>query len=238
MATDMNPLYDKKYACPACDHTFQTKKVRSSSQAMVKRDTDFCTYYKHQQFNPILYTVNVCPGCGYSFTDQFGQLLRPFVKKSIQEKLSSKWTSKDYGELRSIPEAIVTYKLAIYAAELKGELHSVKAGLYLRLAWLYRFQGNQEEQQRFLQMAVSEYEQSYIHSDYIKSDKEMSEVRMLYLIGELMRRVGKYDQSIKYFSKVIEQRKTTIETGIVSLAHDQWALARQEYREKKQEQIS
>lgn len=236
MASHINPLFDKKYTCPYCENQFQTKKVRSSAQAFVNRDADFCTYYRHQQFNPILYTVNVCPNCGFSFTDQFSPGMLPVVKKSVQDKLASKWTSKDYGELRSIPEAIVTYKLAIFSAELKFEAHSVKAGLYLRLAWLNRFQEKTPEEKRFLQLAVSEYEQSYVHSDYIKADKEMSEIRLLYLIGELMRRIEKYDQSIKYFGKVIELRNRTIETGIVSLAYDQWSLARQEFKEK-QEQI-
>jgi uncharacterized protein len=113
-------------------------------------------------------------------------------------------------------------------------VHSVKAGLYLRLAWLYRFEGDADEQ-RFLQRAVDEYEQSYIHSDYAQGDKDMSEVRVLYLIGELMRRVGQYDKAIRYFSKVLEFRNRTIETGILQMAQDQWAQAREEYKQQQQQ---
>jgi uncharacterized protein (DUF2225 family) len=230
-------LYDKTCTCRHCQHTFTTKRVRGGHQVMVHRDTDFCTYYKEQSYNPILYTVNVCPACGFAFTDQFAEKLLPPVKRLVSEEIASKWTPKDFGYVRSISDAMVCYKLAIYAAELTGEAHSVKAGLYLRLAWLYRFRNNGSEERRFLNMAVREYEQSYVHSDYVKGDKEMSEVRILYLIGELMRRVERFDQAVAYFSKVLEFRDRTIETGILQMARDQWSLAREEYKQKKQEMI-
>jgi uncharacterized protein (DUF2225 family) len=227
-------LFDKKCTCLNCGSTFTSKRVRSGSQPFVKRDADFCTYFKNQRLNPVLYTVYVCPSCGFAFTDQFEKCIPPLVKKQIQEKLVSKWTPKNYGTIRSIQEAIVTYKLAIYSACLTDEAHSVKAGLYLRLAWLYRFEENEQEERRFLNMAVDEYERSYVHSDYVKADKEMSEVRILYLIGELMRRVERYDQAILYFSKAIEWKDRTIETGIITMARDQWSLAREEYKKKQQ----
>jgi uncharacterized protein (DUF2225 family) len=235
MAVDSDCLYDKNCACLHCGTTFTSKRVRSGSQPFVKRDTDFCTYFKNQRLNPILYTVYVCPACGFAFTDQFDPVMPPLVKKQIREKLASKWTSKNYGIIRTMEEAMATYKLAIYSAGLKGEAHSVKAGLYLRLAWLHRFKGNAAEERRFLNVAVEEYERSYIHSDYIKADKEMSEARILYLIGELMRRVERYDQAIRYFAKVAELKDRTIETGIINMARDQWSLAREEYRLKQQQ---
>jgi tetratricopeptide (TPR) repeat protein len=102
---------------------------------------------------------------------------------------------------------------------------------------LYRFTGNAAEERRFLNLAVEEYERSYIHSDFIKADKEMSEARILYLIGELMRRVERYDQAIRYFSKAVALKDRTIETGIIRMAHDQWSLAREEYRQKQQQII-
>lgn len=50
----------------------------------------------------------------------------------------------------------------------------------------------------------------------------MSEVRLLYLIGELYRRLGKEKQAIIYFSRVIARKKETIEKGIVNMAYDRW----------------
>ncbi|MFY0543695.1 DUF2225 domain-containing protein [Brevibacillus sp. H7] len=237
MMERLSALYDKTCTCRHCHHSFTTKRVRGGSQAIIQRDADFCTYYKEQSLNPILYTVNVCPACGFAFTDQFTQQLLPPVKRLVQEQISSKWTPKEFGYVRSISEAVVCYKLAIYAAELTGEAHSVKAGLSLRLAWLFRFQNDKQQEKRFLHMAVHEYEQSYVFSDYDKGDKEMSEVRILYLIGELMRRVERYDEAVNYFSKALELGRQSIETGILSMARDQWSLAREEYKQKNQEKI-
>ncbi|NTU20517.1 DUF2225 domain-containing protein [Brevibacillus sp. HB1.2] len=236
MIDNVSALYDKTINCRHCKASFSTKRIRSGTLTMVNRDSDFYTTFKEQSLNPIIYTVNVCPECGFAFTDQFRDKLAPWQKQIVDEQISSKWKPKDFGKVRHIPESIVSYKLAIYAAELTDQPHSVKAGLYLRLAWLYRFQTNVSEEMRFIDMAVEEYEQSYIHSDYTRGDKEMTEVRLLYLIGELYRRLEKFDLAIKYFGKALAFRNHTIESGIIRMAQDQWQLAREEYKEKKSEQ--
>jgi len=234
MATEA--FYDKQCTCPHCECNFQTKKIRRGSQSFVKRDADFCTYFKDPLNNPILYTVNVCPTCGFAYSDGFQPKLFPAAKKLIKENITSKWTAKDFGNTRSFLESIVSYKLAIYTSILINEAHSVTAGLYLRLAWLYRFQNNWEEEKRFLFLAVEEYEQSYIHSDYTVGDKEMSEVKILYLIGELYRRVEMYDKSVQYFSRAVALKDETIEKGIIQFARDQWSLAREENARKRAEE--
>lgn len=233
MIEKVSALYDKSCTCRYCQAPFSTKRVRSGSLTMVQRDTDFYTRFKEHSLNPILYTVNVCPVCGFAFTDQFKEKLTTWEKQAVGEQIAAKWTPKNFGLIRQIPEAIVSYKLGIYAAEMTDQPHSVKAGLYLRLAWLYRSQENHEQEQRFLTMAVDEYEQSYVHSDYARADKEMSEVRLLYLIGELYRRLEQYDLAIKYFGKALAFRNTTLESGIIKMAQDQWQIAREEYKEKQ-----
>lgn len=227
-------LYEKTCLCLHCQTAFSTKRVRSGTLSMERRDSDFCTWFKEQALNPILYAVSVCPACGFAFTDVFTKKLTPWQTKAVAEQIVAKWTPKDFGSTRQMTEAIASYKLAIYAAELTDQPHSVKAGLYMRLAWLYRFQGNQQEEIRFIGLAVKEYEQSYIHSDYAQGDKEMSEVRLLYLIGELYRRLEAYDLAIRYFGKALEFRNRTIENGILRMAQDQWQLAREQHKEKIQ----
>jgi len=232
MIDNISALYDKSVACRCCETPFTTKRIRSGSLTMVQRDTDFCTYFKERSLNPIFYTVNVCPQCGFAFTDQFAEKLTLEQAKTIQKEITSKWTPKNFGSVRTMAEAIASYKLAIFAAELTEQPHSVKAGLCMRLAWLYRFAQNEKEELRFMRLAVEEYEQSYIHSDYKQGDKEMSEVRLLYLIGELHRRTGSYEQAIRYFGKALEFRDRTIEKGILRMAQDQWHLAHEEHKKK------
>ncbi|UFJ43324.1 DUF2225 domain-containing protein [Brevibacillus humidisoli] len=231
----MDLLYDKTVTCLYCDHTFPTKKVRQGMQAAISRDTDFCTYYKEQQCNPILYTVSVCPQCGFSFTEHFSTTLTPQARELVKQQIAAKWQKKQFGSLRSIKTATAAYKLALHAAVLTDQPHSIKAGLCLRLSWLYRFLQDEAEEQRFIQFAAEEYERSYEHSDYVVGDKEMSEVRMLYLIGELKRRIGSLDDAVRYFSKVVQMKGETIETGIVHMAQEQWSLARQAHSEQRKQ---
>lgn len=230
MIDNRNALYDKTIICRHCETPFSSKRIRSGSLSIVQRDSDFCTHFKEQSLNPILYSVSVCPQCGFAFTDQFHEKLTLPQAQAVQKQITAKWTPKDFSSIRQPIEAIVSYKLGIFSAELTDQPHSVKAGLSIRLAWLYRFENNREEELRFLRMAVEEYEKSYIHSDYKRGDKEMSEVRLLYLIGELHRRLGQFDQAIRYFGKALEFRNQTIESGIIRMAQDQWQLAREEYK--------
>jgi hypothetical protein len=44
--------------------------------------------------------------------------------------------------------------------------NAVSAGLSLRLAWLYRAGKNEEQEKRFLGIALNAYEESFIHSDF------------------------------------------------------------------------
>ena len=64
---------------------------------------------------------------------------------------------------------------------------------------------NSEQEQRFINLALSEYQETYSIQDY--QGTPVSEIRVLYLIGELYVRTGNIKESSKYFSKVIEQQK-------------------------------
>lgn len=90
----------------------------------------------------------------------------------------------------------------------------------MRLAWLYRTYKVPEQEKRFMRLALQEYMASYSNDDFLGT--HMSEVRILYLIGELHRRLGETKQAILYFSKVIAKKKETIETGIIAMAHERW----------------
>ncbi|AMA72017.1 MULTISPECIES: DUF2225 domain-containing protein [Aneurinibacillus] len=223
-------LYDKKFSCAHCGHNFTSKKTRLRRSHPYKRDPDFCEYYEEQSENPILYHVVVCPRCGYSFNDQFRKKVPQQIAQLIEEKITANWTQKDYTGIRTIPEAIVTYKLAIFTANVCKEPHCVIAGLCLRLAWLYRYLKHTENERRFLKLALSEYEASYERGDYVSTS--LSEIRLTYLIGELHRQLDNYAKALYYFSKVVEHPLRANEPQTVRMARDQW----QNMREKMKQQ--
>lgn len=225
------PLYDKNETCPLCQAAFTTKKIRSRFIKLDHTDTDFCPYYKDEEISPLLYFVKVCPSCGYSYSDQYAVYFLEGTKEAIQQLVSSKWVRHDFGGERLIPQAIQTFKLAFYCATLKKEKSIIIANLLLRLTWLYRKIGNVKEEQRFMELTLEHLNNAYLEANYRNTD--MTEIRVLYLIGELNRRLGRYDQAIGYFSKVVEMQNSTPEKKVVDMARDQWYATRDAM--KKQE---
>ncbi|UYZ21394.1 DUF2225 domain-containing protein [Mesobacillus jeotgali] len=225
--TQIEPLYDKKYTCAMCENSFTTKKVRSRFVKVLNFDTDFAPLYADGYENPNFYYINVCPDCGYSFTDDFSGYFPPGAKQVIQDKICNQWVPHDYGAERTIQDALNTFKLAAYSSMLKKEKHIVTAGLYIRIAWLYRSTENLDQELRFSKLALKEYTESYSTGDY--KGTQVSELRLMYLIGELSRRLGQTQDAVRFFSKVIEKQRQSVEPQIIQLAKDRW----QEMREDK-----
>ncbi|RSK28429.1 DUF2225 domain-containing protein [Bacillus sp. HMF5848] len=223
----LEPLYDKDIQCLACENTYQTKRIRSRFIRAYKHDTDFCSYYEPDHLNPLFYYVSVCPTCGFSQSDEFDAYFPPGALEIIKKEISSNWNVQyQYGQQRSIHEAINTYKLAILAASLKQEKHLTKAGLYMRLAWIYRTLDQKEDELKFLKISVLEYVNAYSKENVEKSD--MSEIRVVYLIGEIYRRLQDYKQATQYFSMAIAMKDETHEKRIVELARERWYDIRQD----------
>ena len=218
--TIIEPLYDKKLECPICNNKFVSKRIRTRFVKLESTDTDFCPTYADPENNPIFYQINVCPSCGYSFSEDFSEFFPHGTKDTIKEKVCSKWNPHSFSEKRPIEDAIKTYKLAIYCATLKKEKHIILAGLYLKLAWLYRYLGNDLQEQRFMNIALQEYFNSYKTQDY--QGTQVSEIRLLYLLAELSIRTGKIKDSSVYFSRIIEQQKKTDESKLVEMAKVRW----------------
>ena len=223
----LQPLYDKNVACLYCKRAFTTKKLRSRFAKVVRYDTDFCPVYKEGTVNALHYYISVCPHCGFSFSEDFSRYFPPSTMESIEDKICSRWQPHHFSDTRNKEEAIDTYKLASYCGLLKKEKHIILAGLYLRIAWLYRSTSKPTQEKRFLKMALSEYEASYSTGDF--SGSQVSEARVLYLAGDIAKRLGERKAAIKFFSMVLEKQKDIRETSLVQMARDRW----QEIKEEK-----
>jgi uncharacterized protein (DUF2225 family) len=221
-------LFDKNITCMACRHPYKTKKVRSRFIRVLRSDSDFCSYYEDEENSPLLYYVSVCPKCGFSLSDEFSTYFPPNSLEAIQKSITDQWVEKNYGLKRSLKGAIEAYKLAIYCATLKKERNIILAGLYMRLVWIYRKANNQEQEQRFIKLAISEYVQSYSNDDF--KTTEMSEIKLLYVIGELYKRLGDDKQAMVYLSKVIHRKEGSLEKRMIEMAKDSWAEIRENLR--------
>lgn len=217
---ELQPAFDRNVECIFCKYKFTTKKLRAKFIKVTEYDTDFRPLYDSDHANPLFYNIFVCPDCGFSFSEDFTKSFASGTKKQIEEKVSSKWTKHDYGGERTIDEAINTYKLAGYCAMLKKEKHITIAGIYMRLAWLYRQKKEVEQEIRFLKLARKEYLDSYSTEDF--KGTQVTEIRLLYLAGELSVRIDDIAAATKYFSMVIEKQKQAVETKLVEMARERW----------------
>jgi uncharacterized protein len=222
---EVSPFYEKKVECLHCKSTFPTLKVRTKNVRVAKSDTDFQPLYEENQVNALYYNVFVCEHCGFSFTEDFSKYFAPGVAEEIYNQISSKWIPHDFKGERTVFQAIQAYKLAFLCATIKKEKFIITAGLLLRLAWMYRSLNNDGQEKRFITMARDHYMESYSTDDYRST--QMSDVRVMYMIAELSRRLEDYQNATRFFSRVIESQRSGGEPKLVEMAKEQWELVRE-----------
>lgn len=217
-------FYSKEYSCLICSNVFQSLKPKTSRLKVLRRDADFCVTY--EGLNPLLYHVLVCPNCGFSATESHMSSLRPGQQKEIREHVTSRWSHRDYGGLRTADEAIICYKLALIAAE-KVQFSSFElAILSLNLAWIYRGEGNKEQEIRFLNVSKVQLMNAYAEEDYGVSG-QMTEGKVCYLIGELSRRTNDKKNAAVYMEMALGQADVLSDKTLLEQARDQWMLIKE-----------
>lgn len=227
-------LYQKEVSCAVCDTEFKTSKVRVSKCRVEKRDEDFCTYYEGE--NPIFYDVWVCPLCGYSAVENSFHELNEWQKDRVKKYISAKWGKKSYGNERGIKEALECYKLALYCGQVIDIKDSIMASVCLRLSWLYRMQGDTAAERGFLEHSIGFYTEAYKKEPFPIG--KMNEPTLMYLIGELYRRIDKYSEAVKWFNRVVKHPLRHEKPAIEKMARDQWHLASQQRKENGEYNIS
>lgn len=223
---EVSPFYEKKIDCIYCKKTFPTLKIRTKAIKVEHTDTDFCPTYAESAVNALYYNAFVCEHCGFSFTEDFTKYFAPGVRETIQEEITNKWISRNFGAERTIFQALEAYKLAYICGVYKKEKSVTVAGLALRIAWLYRSLKNEGQEQRFMKMARDQYLTSFSTEDYAST--QMSGVRVMYMIAELSRRINDLDTSTRFFSKVIESQRTGGEAKLVDMAKEQWQIVKKD----------
>ncbi|MBV1818100.1 DUF2225 domain-containing protein [Anaerosalibacter bizertensis] len=216
-------LYDKKVQCPVCNQEFITNKVRTSKLRLIKRDSDFLTYYEGE--NPIKYNVFVCQHCGYASMEDKFHNINSKEKKIILDKVSSKWNKRSFSGRRSIEKSIEAYKLSLYCGQLLNFEKYNLANICLRTAWLYRIKKDSNEEKRFLHFTLDLYREAY-YNEYL-TDSTMDELTLTYLIGEISRRLGKKEEALNWFNNVLRNPEIKDNRVIERMTREQWQLAKE-----------
>lgn len=221
--TVADELYDKNIECPVCNSKFATKMVRTSKLRLIKQDGDFMPYYEGE--NPIKYKVFVCPECGYAATEERYKSILPWQIERIKSEITPKWNKRNYGNIRTVDEAIETCKLALYEGQVLDYKKVYLGSIALNIAWLFRLKEDKEQENRFLENARKLYELAYYKEDLINTN--MNPLKLSYLIGELYRRLGNKNVAIKWFNSVLTNPQSNSDLTIKKMATKQWRLARE-----------
>lgn len=223
---EVTPFYDKKMVCLNCKESFTTTKVRSRFARVVSTDSDFKPNYADSDVNPMFYNIAVCPSCGFSFTDDFAPYFAPGTKEQIASVITAGWQPHSLGGERSLEEAISTYKLGYLTAIVKKKNHSPLLGSRREPRGSTGSWKIERKNNAFLTLARNLYEEAYSVADHVGT--QMSEPRVLYMVGELSCRIGDREKAVQYFSKIIETQKTSTEPQLIELAKERWQEIRQE----------
>ena len=218
----LEELYEKKVICKVCNEEFVTSKVRISKLRLVKKDSDFLAHYEGE--NPVKYGVFVCPHCGYAAMESKFNNISFRGKETILKEIASRWNKREFSGKRSNEEAIEAYKLALYCGELLNYKKLDMANICLRIGWLYRIVGSQEEK-KFLNLALGLYKEAYLNESL--NGSSMDEITLGYLIGELSRRLDNKEEALKWFNTVLSNPKTKNNAALEGMVREQWMNIRE-----------
>ncbi len=216
-----DPLYQVEKTCPICEKKFKATKTRGQAIS-VRTDTDFCTHF--QDLNPYYYAIWVCSNCGYAAHEERFFTLVESSRNKLKQFLSGKQVNLDFGGPRNWDQAVTSHKLAIYYANLVSLPASHVASLEMRLAWLYREKEMETEELEMLGRAVEDYKAAFMREQTPIGN--LTEVTLTYLIGEVLRRVGQYDEALTYLSRVVGNPLAKNEKRILDMAREAWQTVR------------
>lgn len=217
--TEADLIFDKTYKCPVCDSEFKSKTVKTGKVKLISADTDLRP--KYQLVDSLKYDVVACPNCGYAALNRFFQYMTIAQAKLIKTNISASFKKgAPEGEILTYDEAITKHKLALINTIVKRGKLSERAYTCLKTAWLLRgkretlpedeknyakvVEDLQKQEQEFLSNAYDGFSEAF--SKELFPMCGMDEITITYLLAELARRIGKYDEASRYISKVITSR--------------------------------
>ncbi|BCZ48857.1 hypothetical protein psyc5s11_49240 [Clostridium gelidum] len=195
----LNHLFDKQVICPVCDANFKVKTVKSKSPRVNSKDSDF--FVRYSVANPYFYDVVICNSCGYAAMKSDFENIKSHKKELVFSNVTPKWKPRQYPDILDEKLAIERYKLALLNAMLINLPDSTKGMISLKIAWMNRLLGNNAQETLFLKQALEGFNDAYIKEAFPIYGLQRDS--LMYLLGELNRKLGDYQNALLWFSKTI-----------------------------------
>jgi hypothetical protein len=210
-------IYDAEKECPICLGNFKVTRTRVGL-SLTGMDPDFRMRY--EGVDPIHYLIWVCPHCGYAAQEDCFSSLGDNARAAILKALEGKTVGVNLQGERTLEQALVSYKLALYFGDLRNLPASKIGGLYLKMAWLYRDKQEADLEQVCLAKAAECYTRAYSNERFPIG--KMTENTLVYLIANLLDCIGETKQAVTWLGKIIGSKEKSGEAKIYSMAQDLW----------------
>jgi uncharacterized protein (DUF2225 family) len=226
-----NALWNKKLTCPFCGQEFETTRLRASAIRVKEKWTDFGSLY--EGFNPTHYSITACTHCLVAARNEEFEKFNPGYEPKLMEfskrarlQAAGKAELFSLGEI-SVEVAIKRHELAIACHKLRAHSEAAElAGLYLHIVWIYRANGNPEGERKALAPALEAYKEFYEKGS--KMPEKLGEPGVLYLIGELYRRLNDFREARSYYAKALGSKELGAFPNIESLLREQMLVAKEQ----------
>ncbi len=198
-------LFDRETECPVCEKKFPVRMMRSSKMRLDRVDNDM--RQRFEEFEPLWYTIWVCPHCYYAnFNFEFKQVsdaLKPKILthgQTLQGKVNL--TSNNP---RRIDEVFLSYYMALQTLQQAAKPETGKyAKVWLRLSWLYSDVGDEEMFNFTTREAYTNFKDSFFNSRRDSSVEQ--DQRLNLLLGELSLRVGEKEEAMKFYRDALVRK--------------------------------
>lgn len=217
--TEADILFDKTYTCPVCDSEFKAKTVRTGKIKLMSADTDLRP--KYQLVDALKYDAIVCPRCGYAALNRFFTYMTSGQSKLIRENISVNFQGiEDNGEVYTYDDALARHKLALLNTIVKKGKTSERAYTCLKLAWIFRGKAEnlpedtenretvllelKKEEDELIKNAYEGFSQAFAKEQFPLCG--MDESTATYLVADLARKSGCYDESKRWISRILTSR--------------------------------
>lgn len=192
-------IFLKEINCPVCENIFKTPVVKAKSPRIASKDSDLFIRYTVE--NPYFYEVWLCPNCGYAALKTDFDKIKTYQKNLVKERVSPKWINREYDLPFAENIAIERYKLALVNSIMIESNFSTKAIICLRIAWLYRLLEDETNEVNYMKQSLSAFNEAYLKENL--PIYGLDRFSIMFLIGELNRRIGEDTIALKWFSEVI-----------------------------------
>ncbi|MCR4435668.1 MAG: DUF2225 domain-containing protein [Clostridiales bacterium] len=196
-------IFSKQVRCPVCNKNFNVKMPKNSKLKLDRVDYDFRKRYV--DFEPLWYSIWVCPECYYSnFIADYEKIpfksIKPLREKTgeLKDKISVEFT-----EPRNIDQVFTAYYLSIFCANIYNAAPQKMGKLWIQLSWLYKDVNDEEMFKKTSSLALENYYNAFYKS---KLNISAEQEQQYYLIlGELFLLKGDEKEAQKHFYSAIKR---------------------------------